>query len=360
MEAANPATNDNTTSKNGLVPTNLQVANKPPQNTRTTKNPSQNPQKPRHQSQERNGNNRPQYQQQGQNNQNNNQQYQHQGQNSQNNNQHYEAKPRNSRRGGGKRQQYNRADEQEGQQQNETHQKMRISNRFTRDPNILSLRAHFNNYFPDETLVKALEQNNNDLDRTKQQLHVQKEHSWSNIVVKSSPAPQYHQVENLPHHQAPQLVVETHVQNHTQGHEYPAENYYQPRQKPQRHRKPQHIAPPEPTLPKEEDYNADEKSEAIQRALEVHLSAMESRTEKIKRLQEDIRKITADRDVKISHLSSEKERLVQNAQQLRQEILVKDKRVVEIDAEVARLRQERIQKIRSLEEESSRALLSDK
>jgi len=358
MEAAIPATND-TTSKNGLVPTNLQVANKPTQNTRTTKNPSQTPPKARHQSQERNGNNnRPQYQQQGQNNQNN-QQYQHQGQNNQNNNQHFDGKPRNSRRGGGKRQ-YNRAEEQEGQQ-TETHQKMRgTSNRFSRDaPNVSFLRAHFHNYFPDEALIKALEQNNNDVERTRQQLHVQKESSWSNIVVKSSPLPQYHQVENLPQLQAPQPVVETHVQNHTQAQDYPPENYQQQKQKPQRHRKPQHNAPPEPALPKEEEYNADEKSEAIQRALEIHLSAMESRTEKIKRLQEDIRKITADRDVKIGHLSSEKERLVQNAQQLRQEILSKDKRVGEIDVEVARLRQEKVQKLRLLEEES-RTLLSDK
>jgi len=352
MEAANPATNDSTTSKNGQSPANnnSQVVNKSlstsQNNTRTTKNQPQNPPKAR---QERNGTNRSQYQPV------QNQQYQ-QGQNNQNTNQTYDSgKAKNSRRG---KKQYNQKEEQEGQ--TETQQKARgASNRSSRDPSVIYLRTQFNNYYSDEVLFKSLEQNNFNVERTLQQLQAQKEKSWSNIVVKSpatftlpvdQPLPQ-------PQVQIPHLAVEAHVQNHSQGQDYPPDNYQQ-RQKPQKHRKPQHNAP-EPALPKEEEYNADEKIESILSALEMKLSAYLTGAEKLKRLQEDIRKIQADRDIKIEHLSVEKERLVHTSQQLRQEILAKDQRVTDIDVEVARLKQEKVQKLKLLEDECQ-TLLSDK
>jgi hypothetical protein len=257
--------------------------------------------------------------------------------------QNFEGKPRNPRRGGKK---YNNREDQDGGQGGgevyNAQPKTRALKRYENDVNWL--RGQFN-YISDEILYKTLEQNNFNAEQARQQLQAQKEGSWSNKLFKSSSLNYQYQtpIENYP--PPPQHVVAENPPLYQEN-----ENY-QPRQKqPPKYRKAQSNAQ-EPVVPKEEEYNADEKIEAIQSALEIHLSAMEDKAEKLKRLQEDIRKIKSDRDVKIESLTTEKEQLVERSQQLEQEIIDKKNRIFSIDAEVTRLKLEKVQKIRLLEEE---------
>jgi len=109
----------------------------------------------------------------------------------------------------------------------------------------------------------------------------------------------------------------------------------------------------------ETDYNADAKIEAMQIALDKRLNAMQSKTERIKTLQEEILKIRAERDVKIEELLNEKAGLTGRLQQLRIELRDTDSQISKLDLNVAQLKQEKVQKIRALEGESH-ALLDDK
>jgi hypothetical protein len=84
----------------------------------------------------------------------------------------------------------------------------------------------------------------------------------------------------------------------------------------------------------EEDYNADEKINQIQNAVQTQLSAMELKTEKLKSLQEDIKVIKADGDGQIEQLEVEMNRLILKLAQVKQEIELKDRRVFEIDRDV--------------------------
>jgi len=331
-------TNTNYDTTNGQLH-NSQGSKSNNQNARVPKTPSQSniPKTRQGQSnnQERTGGNRPQG-----------------GQNQNQNNANYDARQqKNSRR--------DRKKYQDGQTESQKNRTNANYNKRNSDPNVAWLRTQFQAYYSDDLLYKTLEQNNFDAERARQQLQVQKDNSWSNIVVRSSiPHGQYQQmVDHFPPPQPQPLTLEVPIHNQDQPHQ---ENY-QPRPKSQRRKNQNNaqLAPPDPIVPpKEEEYNADEKIQAIQSALASQITAMESKAEKLKKLHEDILKIQADRDVKIEHLSTEKERLAEMFEQLKQEIITKEQRISDIDVEVARLKQEKVQKIKALEEES-RALLNN-
>jgi len=112
--------------------------------------------------------------------------------------------------------------------------------------------------------------------------------------------------------------------------------------------------------PKEEiDYNADAKIEEIQMAVDKQLNAMQDKADRLKTLQEEIRKIKDERDVKIEELLNEKAGLTSRLQQLKIDLQDTETQITTIDGNVAQLKQEKVQKIRALEEQS-RALLDDK
>jgi len=163
----------------------------------------------------------------------------------------------------------------------------------------------------------------------------------SEVVLQSvSPQPAERQV----HVQVPQ----THFQQSTDS------------QKPRHRAKGQKKVAQEYASKEEEtDYNADAKIEAMQIALDKRLNAMQSKTERMKTLQEEILKIRAERDVKIEELLNEKAGLTGRLQQLRIELQDTDSQTTKLDLNVAQLKQDKIQKIRALEDQS-RTLLNDK
>jgi len=128
-----------------------------------------------------------------------------------------------------------------------------------------------------------------------------------------------------------------------------------------RHRTPKTQKRVAQDAPKEEetDYNADAKIEAIQIAVDKQLNDMQTRQDRLKTLQEDIRKIKEERDVKIEELLNEKAGLTTRLQQLKIDLQDTETQISKIDVNVTQLRQEKVIKIRSLEEQS-RALLDEK
>jgi len=128
-----------------------------------------------------------------------------------------------------------------------------------------------------------------------------------------------------------------------------------------RHRTPKTQKRVAQDAPKEEetDYNADAKIEAIQIAVDKQLNDMQTRQDRLKTLQEDIRKIKEERDVKIEELLNEKAGLTTRLQQLKIDLQDTETQISKIDVNVTQLKQEKVIKIRSLEEQS-RALLDEK
>jgi hypothetical protein len=109
----------------------------------------------------------------------------------------------------------------------------------------------------------------------------------------------------------------------------------------------------------ETEFNVDEKIEAIQFVLDQKLNAMQTKADRLKTLQEEIKAIKAERDGKIEELTSERVNLIELRQKLKNELMETENQISNIDATMAQLKMEKIQKIRSLEQQS-RSLLEDK
>jgi hypothetical protein len=109
----------------------------------------------------------------------------------------------------------------------------------------------------------------------------------------------------------------------------------------------------------ETDFNADEKIEAIELQLDQTLNAMQTKTDRLKTLQEEIKTIKAERDGKIEELRTERNDLIEHLEKLKSDLLDTENQISIINANMAQLKTEKIQKIRSLEKQSL-ALLNDK
>jgi hypothetical protein len=109
----------------------------------------------------------------------------------------------------------------------------------------------------------------------------------------------------------------------------------------------------------ETDFNADEKIEAIELQLDQTLNAMQTKTDRLKTLQEEIKTIKAERDGKIEELRTERNNLIDHLEKLKSELLDTENQISNINSTMAQLKTEKIQKIRSLEKQSL-ALLNDK
>jgi small-conductance mechanosensitive channel len=109
----------------------------------------------------------------------------------------------------------------------------------------------------------------------------------------------------------------------------------------------------------ETDFNADEKIEAIELQLDQTLNAMQTKTDRLKTLQEEIKTIKAERDGKIEELRNERNNLIEHLEKLKSELLDTENQISNINSTMAQLKTEKIQKIRSLEKQSL-ALLNDK
>jgi len=186
-----------------------------------------------------------------------------------------------------------------------------------------------------------------------QQIHVTpRGPSWSNIVA-NQPVVDLNGYQVVPVQYSSQPSDRQSSPNHYQQ---TNENNAQ-----KRHRTPKAQKRVAQDTPKEEetDYNADAKIEAIQIAVDKQLNDMQTRADRLKTLQEDIRKIKEERDVKIEELLNEKVGLTSRLQQLKVELQETENQISKIDLNVTQLKQEKVLKIRSLEEQS-RALLDDK
>jgi hypothetical protein len=108
-----------------------------------------------------------------------------------------------------------------------------------------------------------------------------------------------------------------------------------------------------------ENFNPDEKIEAIQIQLKQTLNDMQTKADHLKHLQEQINAIKLERDGKIDELHTERANLIIDLQKLKSELTDTENQIANINATTSQLKSNRIQKIRSLEDHS-RALLNDK
>jgi len=107
------------------------------------------------------------------------------------------------------------------------------------------------------------------------------------------------------------------------------------------------------------DFNADEKIEAIELQLDQTLNAMQTKTDRLKTLQEEIKTIKAERDGKIEELRTERNNLIDHLEKLKSDLLDTENQISNINSTMAQLKTEKVQKIRTLEKQSL-ALLNDK
>jgi len=108
-----------------------------------------------------------------------------------------------------------------------------------------------------------------------------------------------------------------------------------------------------------DNFNPDEKIEAIQIQLKQTLNDMQTKADHLKHLQEEINAIKVERDGKIDDLNTERANLIVELHKLKSELSDTENQIANINATMSQLKSNRIQKIRSLEDHS-RALLSDK
>jgi hypothetical protein len=108
-----------------------------------------------------------------------------------------------------------------------------------------------------------------------------------------------------------------------------------------------------------DNFNPDEKIEAIQIQLKQTLNDMQTKADHLKHLQEQINAIKLERDGKIDELHTERANLIVELQKLKSELSGTENQIGDINATMSQLKSNRIQKIRSLEDHS-RALLNDK
>lgn len=101
-----------------------------------------------------------------------------------------------------------------------------------------------------------------------------------------------------------------------------------------------------------ENFNPDEKIEAIQIQLDKTLNS-------VKQLQEQIKAIKVERDGKIDELNTERANLVEELQKFKFEYTDTENQITNLEATITQLKSNRKQKVRSLVDHS-RALLNDK
>lgn len=255
-------------------------------------------------------------------------------------------------------------------------------------------------YFERAYIENVLKENGNSFDKTLDYLNATKANSWANKVKKQEPfSPPIISISNSPalksspadipaqhvappqQAQAPAQQVQQHApvqptaqqpqqsQNNNGAAQQPAKQ--QPKKNnnnrkgavPQQHVVKQVVDVPqhkeEPKASQEEEYNADAKIEALQKQFDVELRGIEAKRQLLTALKEEVATFTADRDSQIDTLTKEREQLCIKRKNLEQELLQIQGRVEAIDSQVAHLKQEKVHKIRILEEKS-RAVLDDK
>eukprot|EP01124_Arcella_intermedia_P001782 TRINITY_DN1096_c0_g1_i1.p1 TRINITY_DN1096_c0_g1~~TRINITY_DN1096_c0_g1_i1.p1 ORF type:complete len:305 (-),score=65.80 TRINITY_DN1096_c0_g1_i1:116-1030(-) len=184
---------------------------------------------------------------------------------------------------------------------------------------------------------------------------------WSSIVSQRGPvavAPEAVQQQAPPpqqtqqqQQQAPPTVQQHPQKSRNRGHANGQKKEYQ-----QKH--PKEEVGTEPVSPPKEDYNADAKIEAIQNAVVQQLSEMQTKADRLKSLQEEIRKIKEEKDVEIEGLLNRKTNLSAQQKQLLEDLKSIENEIGQIDTSIEQLKKEKIQKIHVLDEQS-RALLSN-
>jgi len=183
--------------------------------------------------------------------------------------------------------------------------------------------------------------------------------SWSSIVSQRGPvvaAPEAVQQQAPPpqptQQPAPAPATVQHPQKpRNRGHVNGQKKEYQ-----QKH--PKEEVGTEPVSPPKEDYNADAKIEAIQNAVVQQLSEMQTKADRLKSLQEEIRKIKEEKDVEIEGLLNRKTNLSAQQKKLIEDLKSIETEIGQIDTNIELLKKEKIQKIHVLDEQS-RALLSN-
>jgi len=228
-------------------------------------------------------------------------------------------------------------------------------------------------YFERIVIESVLKENDNSFEKTLSTLNAMKTNSWSAKVkhqepfspIPPAPAPAKTSLLTVVAENPPQPATVPHNTNGAQAHpkskknnnKKPAVNVHVEKQPNQQQQ--DRVEPQEPRTPPEEEYNADAKIEALQKQFENELRGIEAKKQLLTALKEEVATFTAERDSQIDTLTKEREQLCINRKALEQELLIIQGRVEQIDTAVAHLKQEKVQKIRILEEKS-KAVLEDK
>lgn len=249
-------------------------------------------------------------------------------------------------------------------------------------------------------IEQILKEQGNSFDKAINFLNAQKANSWSNkvkkaepysspnlnspalpsknpepksqpIVVQQSTAPQGLSSGSNGSDKNSEVIPQQKISEVTpqQKNSEPKEHQQSPPNKPKNPKKTtpakQDVKPVEkaPEPPKEthheEEYNADAKIEALKRQFDNELKGIEEKRLILTALKEEVATFTADCDKQIENLTNEKEVLCSRRKDLEFELLQIQGRVEQIDGSVSHLKQEKVQKIRGLEEKS-RTVLEDK
>jgi hypothetical protein len=180
--------------------------------------------------------------------------------------------------------------------------------------------------------------------------------SWSNVVSSTygQPAVQQH---NGAEAQAQNQVVKHENANHGQVNN---QNHDSNNKRQNRPKKTGNKFEEKKGKPDEADnFNPDEKIQAIQNQLDKTLNDMQAKADRVKQLQEQIKTIRAERDGKIDELNTERANIVEDLKKLNNELSETNLQISTIITTMTQHKTNRIQKVRSLVDHS-RSLLNDK
>jgi chromosome segregation ATPase len=179
--------------------------------------------------------------------------------------------------------------------------------------------------------------------------------SWSNVVSShyGQPAVQQNGAEAQAQNQVVKHENVNHGQVNNQNHD--SNNKRQNRPKKSGNKFEEKKGKPDEA----DNFNPDEKIQAIQNQLDKTLNDMQAKADRVKQLQEQIKTIRAERDGKIDELNTERANIVEDLKKLNNELSETSHQISTIITTMNQHKTNRIQKVRSLVDHS-RSLLNDK
>lgn len=215
-------------------------------------------------------------------------------------------------------------------------------------------------YFSVETITSHLQNSNNDVDAALQSLNNLKTNSWSSVVSKDQGKPFERAQKQTPppENASAQKPAPANPKPTKNG---KANGKGKPQQ--QKRNKSNKTAPaptPEsarvPVAAIVQELDPDAKIVELSKRFNDSLREIESKSQLLKTMQQEVQAISAQRDATIDQLNAEKDNLIARRVSIQEELKQITERLAAIDVEVEHLREEKIQKVQYLEQKSRELL----